>query len=142
MNPSQINNAIERLKAIVGPSAYISISMTSDHGLVRGVVYPLGILSGGAIYAERCETFESAFEQLNAKWAEERSKYHVESIRKMALEVIDHTHRKGECTAADLRKKFSADEIAFFGSDALTVASEMAGGTAFFILPEPTKIAA
>ncbi|MER9652516.1 hypothetical protein NKJ26_03225 [Mesorhizobium sp. M0152] len=143
MTPKQIHDAIDRLKAVVGPAAYISVSLTSDQGFVRGTIYPLGILgSRSAIYAENATTFEECFEQLNAKWAERRTDYHTENIRKMALEIIDLKHHHGVCSAAALRKAFSADEVRFFGPDACALASQMCGGLDFTIADGTAAIAA
>jgi len=143
MTPAQINNALERLKAMVGPKAYIAITMSSDTTPVRAVIYPRGVtdMSLPALHVNAA-TFEEVFAELDTVWLQHRAKHHHVSIRKMALEIIDLTHRSGQCTEAELRKSFPADEIKFFGSDALTMAAEMSGGRQFFILPEPAALAA
>jgi len=140
MTPKEIATALDALKRKVGPRAYISIGLTSDHDKVRASVYPDGVtFSANSIWIEPQETFEEAIAALDAAWAERAAKFHADTVRKIALEIISLTYLNGDCTRAGLRMKFSDAEIDLLGADAIAVAATMAEGGPFSIKSTPSN---
>lgn len=135
----QIRAEMVRLQRLVGPKAYVSLSLDAEVGrpdVVRTSCYPHGVgVSMAAYFGADGRSFREAIAKLEAKWNEKRDTYTAETIRKMALAIISTMLDLGSCSDAALRGQgFSQDDIDRLGARACEVANEMAGKGPFEIV--------
>jgi hypothetical protein len=142
MTPKEYKKAVSDLAASIGLRAVIYTSLDSDYGdfkkdcIFEAAIYPRGIGS-----AERCALrvaaadLDELFEKLTAGWAECSARYRAETVRKMALRIINLTAENGECTDAALRGDvFSAGDVKMFGAEACEEANRIAAKGPFSIV--------
>ncbi|MGO4263983.1 hypothetical protein, partial [Lysobacter sp. TAB13] len=117
-----------------GPAAWADLSVSTEHpdeSAVRGVLYPQGIAAGHCIHG-RGPDFAEALEDLRSNWAQARSLADRNSIRRMALAIIEITGDQGECADAALRGAgFDQKQIERLGALACSEATRLAAGGPF-----------
>jgi hypothetical protein len=133
MSPAEIIAALKALKARVGDKADVYLN-----GAVHGVsiaIYPRGISHSDSVSAraDGDEGMAELFAKANALWDEHAERYVVQTIRKMALALIEITADQGRCSDAALRMKFPGEDIARFGADAVLDANVIADRGPFSI---------
>lgn len=134
MTPKEIQTELEAIRRDVGPSAYISLSITThDEKPVYIGLYPYGMTKNEG-YLHVCGTFfADTINDLRDKWAEYRASFAKTITRKMALAIIRLTDEFGECSDAALRNEFDAGQVAAYGTDACELANTMAAKGPFVI---------
>src|SRR5690606_29705401 len=114
MTPAEIKDRIEAIAKSIGPKAYVSIIVSTGydtHGLVTASLWPED-LTGEHHVTARADTFAKALDKLEAAWAGARDLADKNTIRKMALAVIEITGDQGQCSDAALRgADFSQQQI-------------------------------
>ena len=145
MTPSEIHTAITSLRKEVGYRAYVSVDIVADDLLrggdkvVAGCLYPDGISGKSVSVRVNGHDFGEVIDLLRFKWSERRESEERQTIRLMALEIINITADMGACSDAALRAgKFSNDDVTRFGDQACEEANRIAAGGPFTI----TKISA
>lgn len=155
MTPLAIREALRVITGEAGPAAWADLSISTEHpdeGAVRGVLYPNGIAAGHCIHG-RGPGFAEALDDLRRNWAQARALSDRNSIRRMALAIIEITGDQGECPDAALRGAgFDQGQIERLGALACSEATRLAAGGPFRIiattganaaaagLPAPTDI--
>lgn len=133
MSPRDIQAAVQALKAEIGPKADIYPSIHIGAHPIYMSVYANGI-AGNLTFSVDADEWPEAFALARERWAEVRDRHEITIIERMALEIIRVTHRKGECSDADIRDaKFSNEEVAHYGASAIEQANAMAEGGPFSI---------
>ena len=139
LTPAEICAALVTLKAQIGDNAYLSVTVSlSDSAFSKpsmyGSVYPTGLCGGGQMRVES-DTWRGLVAEMTSKWEEARHTYENETMRRMALAIIETTYALGECSDNALRgQKFSADEVKRFSAAACELASTMADRGPFTVL--------
>ena len=137
MTPIAIREALRSIAGEAGPAAWADLSVSTEHpdaSAVRGVLYPQGIAAGHCIHG-RGPGFAEALEDLRSNWAQARSLADTNSIRRMALAIIEITGDQGECADAALRGAgFDQQQIARLGALACSEATRLAAGGPFRII--------
>jgi hypothetical protein len=137
MTPAEIKDRIEAFAKSIGPKAYVSISVSTGsdtHGLVIASLWPES-LTGEHHVTVRADTFAKALDKLEAAWDDARDLADKNTIRKMALAIIEITGDQGRCSDAALRGAgFSQQQIDRLGSRACAEATRLASGGPFEIV--------
>lgn len=141
MQPKEIYERIQKMKRLMGPEAYISLSVSadcyhSDKGYATACVYPRGVCKSAAfvIYGN---DWAELVDRLEHEWQAHALKHRADTIRKMALLIIKLT-AEGNCTEAALRgSEFSAEEVAQLSAEACADADAIASNGPFEIKPVP-----
>jgi len=130
MTPQEIQARINAFTEKVGPLAYVSMVMSSGRAgkpLIT-TIYPNGVVDGRvAVHPPLSTTFEEAFANMEAEWAKHQASFNVDTIRKMALDIIDLTDALGECTIDSLAKRHPRSVVERLAADACEVAGGIAG---------------
>ena len=142
MTVAEVGAEIAAFTSEIGQSAEIYASI---HSAFRGgvhahiSVYPVGM--GRGTYNDTILgiglTWRDAFDDVRAKWAVVAAQQAEKLLRKMAIEIIQQTADRGECTDASLRAVFSPADVEQFGTAAITEANKLADGGPFAIVPVP-----
>lgn len=137
MTPAEIKDRIEAFAKSIGPKAYVSISVSTGYdasGLVTAILWPEDIIGKHRVTAQ-ADTFSEALDKLEAAWDDARDLADKNTIRKMALAVIEITGDQGRCSDAALRgADFSQQQIDRLGSRACAEATRLAAGGPFEIV--------
>lgn len=137
MTPLAIRGALRAIAGEAGPAAWADLSVSTEHpdeSAVRGVLYPQGIAAGHCIHG-RGPGFAEALDDLRSNWAQARSLADTNSIRRMAVAIIEITGDQGECSDAALRGAgFDQGQIARLGALACSEATRLAAGGPFRII--------
>jgi hypothetical protein len=139
MSPAEIQTALRGIHAEGSKNAYISVSiaLTSyrDGSEVSASFYPDDICGGHHISAKG-ESFEEAIKALRAAWDEAKVLADKNTIRQMALAIIEISTDQGECSDAALRGAgFLQAQVDRIGSAACEEATRLAAGGPFSIVP-------
>lgn len=132
MELSEIQQAVSELRKTVGPLSFVSMSVSPDASIS---IYPRGLTKGSSLFirAERGDTFASLLATAKAAWDAHVEQHRAETVRAMALAIIEITAAQGRCSDAALRMKFPADEIERHGTEAVAGANEIAANGPFKI---------
>lgn len=137
MTPIAIRGALRAIAGEAGPAAWADLSVSIEHpdeSAVRGVLYPQGIAAGHCIHG-RGPGFAEALDDLRRNWAQARALADRNSIRRMALAIIEITGGQGECSDAGLRGAgFDQEQIARLGALACSEATRLTAGGPFRII--------
>lgn len=138
MTPVEIKAALAEIQAEGSKNAYISVSIaisgSRDGSEVMASFYP-DDLTGGHHISAKGEGFEEAIARLREKWDTAKALADKNTIRKMALAIIEITGDQGECSDAALRGAgFHQPQIDRIGSLACAEATRLAAGGPFLIV--------
>lgn len=138
MTPVEIKTALADIRAEGSKNAYISVSVaisaSRDGSEVSASFYP-DDLTGGHHIGARGESFEEAISKLRAEWDAAKGLADKNTIRKMALAIIEITSDQNECSDAALRGAgFHQPQIDRIGSLACAEATRLAAGGPFSIV--------
>lgn len=138
MTPVEIKNALAEIRAEGSKNAYVSISIavsgTRDGNTVIASFYPED-LTGRHHVDGRGEGFAEAIEDLRRNWDAAKALADKNTIRKMALAIIEITGDQGECSDAALRGAgFYQPQIDRIGFLACAEATRLAAGGPFSIV--------
>lgn len=136
MNEAEIAAELKRIARLIpGGRGELYASMDSNgsvNDLVSVGIYPTGIL--GEPWYARGATFAEALSKAEASVHEKAASLVAETIRKMALAIIEITADRGRCTDAALRVEgFTQTEIEAHHKAAVARAEEMAGSGPFSV---------
>ena len=134
MELAQINEAVVALSDKIGKRADAYFS--ADRYGCSISIYARGIGNGHAdirVRSEPGDTFATLLARAEAAWDEHSGQYRRELIRRMALAIIEITASQGRCSDAALRMRFSRDDIAALGSEAVADANSIAANGPFDI---------
>lgn len=135
MKSTEVYSALNELQKRVGPNAYVTLSITAKNGATVNVsIYPRGILRSGEPIRAEGSSFEAALTAANNVWNDYHAKFHRDTIRRMALKIVDLTHANGTCERSALRMDFTDDTIKQLGDEACALAGEMAAGAPYSII--------
>lgn len=143
LTTTEIRAELLRIQKRIGPSAYISVGFgVSDYDRgekPHGHCAPKGMARGDSFSVDGA-TWREVVEAIEAGWDERQATYEAETTRRLALAIIDITNRIGECSDAALRGDgFNHTEVKRFGPTACALATEMAAGGPFAIVPHDAK---
>lgn len=131
MNLISIQTALRGLEKSAGAKADARVSIKFDE--ITCYFRPIGwgidtpsILANG-------DTPEAAVAEAARQWAEMSNSVRVETVKKMSLAIIRLTHEHGGCTDAALRAEFDLADVKRYGSEAVTLANNMADNGPFSI---------
>lgn len=137
MTPVEIRDALAEIANEAGPQAYASLSVATDRSESQPVyvsLYPEGI-TGRHCVSAHADSFANALAGLRAKWDEARALADKNSIRKMALAIIEITTDQGGCSDTALRGAgFFQQQIDRIGKPACEEATRLAAGGPFCIV--------
>lgn len=138
MTPTEIKAALAEIRDEGSQNAYISLDISiSRHRGDSGIsasFYPEDITGKHSVRAEG-ESFEEVILNLRAKWDEAKNLADRNTIRKMALSIIEITTDRGECSDAALRGAgFYQGQIDRMGPLACNEATRLAAGGPFAIV--------
>lgn len=125
MDLSAVGEAVKSLKDRVGLQSFVSLSV-SPHVSIQ--IYPRGLTKGSPLFirAGRDDTFATMLAKAAAAWDAHVDQHRNETVRAMALAIIEITAAQGRCSDAALRMKFPDDEIKRHGAEAVRDANEIA----------------
>ena len=139
MTPVEIRDALKVFTDECGRHGYASVNVTvSDdytNEVVGATLYPDGV--GGTKHAIRAtgEDFAEALSNLRLKWDAAKDLLDKNTVRKMALAIIEITGDQGECSDAALRGAgFYQHQIRRMGATACAEATRLAAGGPFSIV--------
>lgn len=141
MNAIQYQDAVRVMAKSIGGDAEIFTSISlhrcigKDYeGVICASIYPHGMTRGRSIdvYAD---DFDTLLALLTATWEKHFAAHRKQTIRKIALRIIEITADNGACHEAALRMTFSQDQIAAYGKEACADANEIADKGPFSIAP-------
>lgn len=138
MTPVEIRDALVEIATECGPKGYasVSISVSPYRGdpEVSATLYPEDIVGRHCI-SVKGETFSEAIANLRSAWDDKRNLADKNTIRKMALAIIEITGDQGECSDAALRGAgFYQPQIDRMGAMACEEATRLAAGGPFQII--------
>ena len=98
-------------------------------------VYPNGLgLSGSIRFFREGFDFDDLLAKARAWWVEKSEKVHAETVRRMALAIMETHLDRGDCDDASLRAKgFTQQQIDQFGTTACAEAEKLADSGPFSI---------
>lgn len=139
MTPTEIRDALELIRVEGSLRAYVSVSLSlsgpNSKAEVCASFYPEDIVGKHAIHAN-ADTFEAAIAALRKKWDADKALADKNTIRKMALTIIEITTDRGKCSDAALRGAgFYQKQIDRIGALACEEATLLAAGGPFSIVP-------
>lgn len=133
MTAADIQAHVADLRVTAGCAVSIGATL-SEYRRAPCEVYFSTLPSGHFIYAE---TWPEAIEEARAYAQERAQQRRQDTIRRMALAIIEATDRDGACTESALtRAGFSRADIEALGADACVRAERMSQGAGFVIVPE------
>lgn len=138
MTPVEIRDALAAIAAECGPKGYASVSITVSPyrkgSTVTATLYPEDVVGRHHVNAEG-QTFAEAIANLRAAWEAARNLADKNTIRKMALAIIEITGDQGACSDAALRGAgFYQPQIDRMGAMACEEATRLAAGGPFQII--------
>lgn len=121
-----------------GPKCAISSSLNigsfSAENTLYALLRPSGFGSDTETFFVHADTWRELLDLTAAKLAEHADLHAANTIRSMALKIIEITADQGECTDAALRAEFDAGDIRRHGEAACAAATEMANNGPFSIV--------
>jgi len=136
MTPTEIKAALKAIAVDAGPKAYASIDISADsRATISAGLYPEGITGHSMCIRVEADDFSEVIDKLNRAWEARRDLQDKQTIRKMALSVIEISTDHGECSDAALRGAgFSQRQIDAMGATACSEATRLAAGGPFSIV--------
>lgn len=135
MTPVEAQRALAEIAAEAGPKSYASIVMSSDRGKAIYITLAIGGLLEKHRISAQADTFEEAIDLLRKGWDDAKHLADKNTIRKMALAIIEITSDQGECSDAALRGAgFHQPQIDRIGSLSCAEATRLAAGGPFSIV--------
>lgn len=140
LSAAEILAETRAIKESIDVTAYVSVGISASpdaRGVVQGVCYPDGVGGRGNqpqfyVYAD---TFREVLKILAEGWAERAATYRADTIKKMAVSIIQITYELGECSDNALRGAgFDASEVKRFSGAACEMANSMAERGPFTVL--------
>lgn len=130
---------IVALKNEIGGKADVYFTFSSSDQ-PRISVYQNGIGSSGGIrFSDHGFDFDAMIAKARAWWVEKSEKAHAETVRRMALAVMETHLDRGDCDDAALRAKgFTQQQIDQFGTAACAEAEKLADSRPFLIRKSAT----
>jgi len=138
MTPTEIAIALAAIRAEGSKNAYVSVGISVSANRSRPVVmasfYPDDIIGRHHVDAEG-DSFEEAIAGLRKAWDDAKHLADKNTIRKMALAIIEITGDQGACSDAALRGRgFYQPQIDRCGPLACEEATRLAAGGPFSIV--------
>jgi hypothetical protein len=138
MTPSEIQAVLAEIAAEAGPKAHASIDVAVSDirtHLVTACFWPEGVTGRGHSIHTGGSTFAEALKKLREEWDAAKALADNNTLRKMALAVIEISTDIGACTDASLRGRgFSQQQVTRLGKSACEEATRLAAGGPFSIL--------
>jgi hypothetical protein len=126
MTPAEINTRINKIAAKFGPKCYVGYGFATgrpDNNPILCSLYPQGV-TGKSVMCEYAATFEEALEKIENAAEKFVSTHRDDSIRRLALAMIDKADGSGFVTKDDFKKSsFSMVEVEGLFDDALVTAN-------------------
>lgn len=136
---AEARDAFKALAREMGANAEVSVglhinSYSIDKTILAASFWPEGLTGNGLHLSVKADTYRELLEAAEAEWTECSDLHASNTIRKMALAIIEITADLGECTDAALRAKFDGADVTRYGDRACEAATEMASNGPFSIV--------
>ena len=139
MTPQEIHAECNAIAASVGIHAYVSVNITSNgfgpkSQIAMACCYPMGVGGAGKTTRATGDSFEAVLSALKEEIEAGKAERDRQTIRAMALAIIQQTMDFGECTDAALRAEFSAGDVKARGPAAIEEANKLSENRPFQIV--------
>lgn len=139
MTEIEIRDALREIAEDAGPKAWVDACINpayAGNGFVHATLYPNGISGAGDHrISVDAATFAEAVDKLGRAWEARKMLADKQTIRKMALTIIEISTDQGRCSDAALRGAgFSQHQVNAMGALACEEATRLAAGGPFSIV--------